>query len=161
MTASHLGMALLVIVIVAGTATTASGPHAGGAGAKRLPVPLADMARTHSGIALVLGALVIGLLYVFERNAAPQSVLIKGRLLLGAMVVQGLIGYTQYFTHLPSLLVGVHVFGVTVVWSAMCWFVDGLRHYEIENIALSSEGAPSTIRSSDLEPPARQVVVPR
>ncbi len=157
---AYLAMGLLVLAIVAGTATTASGPHAGGAGAKRLPVPLADMARTHSGIVLVLGALVIGLLYVFERNAAPQSVRTKGRLLLGAMIVQGLIGYTQYFTHLPALLVGVHVFGATVVWSAMCWFVDGLRHYEIESTALSSDQARSNLQSSDLHPPARRVVVP-
>ena len=35
-------------------------------------------------------------------------------MLLGAMVVQGMIGYTQYFTHLPSLLVGIHVVGATV-----------------------------------------------
>jgi heme A synthase len=45
------------------------------------------------------------------------------------MVAQGIVGYTQYFTRLPALLVGVHVFGVTVLWTAMLWFVDGLFHH--------------------------------
>ena len=53
----------------------------------------------------------------------------RARLLLGAMVVQGAIGYMQYFSHLPALLVGVHVFGATVVWMAMLWFYDGLTHH--------------------------------
>jgi cytochrome c oxidase assembly protein subunit 15 len=44
------------------------------------------------------------------------------------MVLQGAIGYTQYFSHLPALLVGVHVFGATAVWVAMLWFYDGLTH---------------------------------
>ena len=48
------------------------------------------------------------------------------------MVAQGVIGYTQYFTHLPALLVGVHVFGVTVLWTAMLWFYDGLSHHPVE-----------------------------
>jgi cytochrome c oxidase assembly protein subunit 15 len=38
------------------------------------------------------------------------------------MFAQGLIGYTQFFTHLPALLVGVHVFGASVVWAAVLWF---------------------------------------
>jgi cytochrome c oxidase assembly protein subunit 15 len=36
-------------------------------------------------------------------------------MLLGVMVVQGAVGYTQYFTHLPALLVEVHLVGVTVL----------------------------------------------
>lgn len=158
--ASYVALAILALAIVAGTATTASGPHAGGAGAKRLPVPLADMARTHSGIILVLGALVLALLYMFERSAAPESVRIKGRLLLAAMVIQGLIGYTQYFTHLPALLVGIHVFGATVVWSAMCWFVDGLRHHAAETSAVPAAGARSELESSEIGTGPRRVVVP-
>jgi heme a synthase len=130
--ASRVCFAILALAIAAGTATTGSGPHAGGPGAKRIPVPLADMARTHSGIVLILAACVLGLLYLLERSGAPESVRVRGRILLGAMVVQGLIGYTQYFTHLPAALVGVHVFGATVVWSAMYWFADGLRHHAPE-----------------------------
>jgi len=139
---SRIAWGLLLVAIVAGTATTAAGPHAGGAGAKRLPVPLADMARTHSGIVIATGAVVLGLLYLLERTAAPDSVRIRGRVLLAAMAAQGIVGYTQYFTHLPALLVGVHVFGATVVWCAMYWFVEGLRHYPPETV---TQRAPAEV----------------
>lgn len=139
---SRVMLGLLALAVAAGTATTGAGPHAGGVGAKRVPVPLADMARLHSGIVLVLVALTLGLLVLLARNGAPEAVLGRARLLLGAMALQGVIGYTQYFSHLPPLLVGVHVFGATVVWSAMVWFVDGLVHHPAE-AAVSGAAAPS------------------
>ena len=125
---SQVMVVLLAIAIAAGTATTGAGPHAGGPGAKRLPIALEEMARIHSGIVICLVALTLALLYLLDHTGAPGSVLERARLLLGAMVVQGGIGYVQYFTHLPALLVGVHVFGATVVWMAMLWFLDGLTH---------------------------------
>jgi len=35
------------------------------------------------------------------------------------MLAQAAVGYTQYFTHLPALLVEVHLLGVTVLVVAM------------------------------------------
>ena len=32
-------------------------------------------------------------------------------------LLQGAIGYIQYFNEVPALLVGIHVFGATVLWS--------------------------------------------
>ncbi len=32
-------------------------------------------------------------------------------------LLQGAIGYIQYFNEVPALLVGVHVFGATVLWA--------------------------------------------
>jgi heme a synthase len=120
---------ILALTVAAGTATTGAGPHAGGKGAVRLPVPLADMARTHSSIVLVLGALTLWLLSLLYRSGAPERVQAKGRILLAVMVAQGLIGYTQYFTHLPPVLVGIHVFGAAALWTTMLWFYDGLFHH--------------------------------
>ena len=51
------------------------------------------------------------------------------------MVAQGLIGYTQYFSHEPALLVGVHVAGAVSVWLAMLWFYDGLSHHPAETVS--------------------------
>jgi cytochrome c oxidase assembly protein subunit 15 len=124
--------ALLVVVLAAGTATTGAGPHAGSAEAKRIGVPLADMARTHSSIVLVLGALTLVELWLIHRSGAPLSVATRGQLLLAVMVAQGFIGYTQYFSHEPALLVGVHVAGAVSVWLAMLWFYDGLSHHPAE-----------------------------
>jgi heme a synthase len=126
-------LVVLVLAIAAGTATTGAGPHAGGKGAKRIPVPLADMARIHAETVIVLGVMILAMLYLLDHTRAPERVMAKARIFLVVMVGQGVIGYTQYFTHLPALLVGVHVFGVTVVWAAMLWFYDGLSHHPLED----------------------------
>lgn len=126
---SRVMFGLLAVVVAAGTATTGAGPHAGGVGAKRLPIALEDMVRVHSGIVLCLVGLTLVLLYLLGHTGAPPSVLERARLLLGAMVLQGAIGYIQYFSHLPALLVWVHVLGATVVWMTMLWFYDGLTHH--------------------------------
>ncbi len=132
----------LLLAVMAGTATTGAGPHAGGPGAVRLPVPLADMARTHSSLVLVTGALVLLELWLLDRRRAPGAVQDRLRLLLAAMVAQGLVGYTQYFLHEPALLVGVHLLGASVVWTAALWFLSGLR------------GVPAAANRSAPEPPA-------
>ena len=139
--------ALVVLAIAAGTATTGSGPHAGGPTAVRLPVPLDDMARTHSAVAIAAGALLLLELALLRRARAPEAVERRGELMLVALVAQGALGYTQFFLHLPALLVGFHVFGATVVWSATVWFVDGLRAHEAESetVAAAEAGeAPAT-----------------
>ena len=138
---SRVMVGVLALALAAGTATTAAGPHAGGKGAKRLPVALADMARVHSGIVLVLVALTLGLVYLLTRQGAPASVADRARVLLAVMVAQGVVGYIQYFSHLPSLLVGVHVLGVTVVWATMLWFCDGLRSHDA--VMSAPRGTPS------------------
>ena len=145
---SRLTLGLLAVAMVAGTATTGAGPHAGGKGAKRIPVALSDMARLHSGIVLVVVGLTVLVLGLLTRGGAPASVLDRARVMLGAMVTQGVIGYTQYFSHLPALLVGVHVLGATVVWVAAVWFVDGLSHHGAEDLP-------------DTAGPATTVLVPR
>ncbi len=49
------------------------------------------------------------------------------------MVAQGIIGYTQFFTHLPPLLVGIHVLGAAVVWSATLWYFHGTSDHDRED----------------------------
>jgi len=129
-TVSRAMVALLALALAAGSATTGAGPHAGGPGAKRVPVALADMARVHSGLVLALVALTLVALVLLGRGGAPDAALHRARLLLAAMALQGVVGYTQYFSHLPPLLVGVHVFGAVVVWTAMLWFHDGLFSHD-------------------------------
>lgn len=134
--AAALFLGLLALAVAAGTATTGAGPHAGGKGAVRLAVPLDDMARTHSSLVIAAGILLLVVLALLYRAAAPESAQERGRMLLAAVVVQGVVGYTQFFLHLPALLVGIHVLGVTVVWSAAVWFVDGLWSHAAETAAV-------------------------
>jgi cytochrome c oxidase assembly protein subunit 15 len=145
---------VLVVVLAAGTATTGAGPHAGGPGAQRIGVPLADMARTHSSIVLVLGALTLLELWLLHRSGAPESVATRGQFLLAVMIAQGLIGYTQYFTHEPALLVGVHVAGAVTVWLAMLWFYDGLSHHPAETMTRTGPSLAPAPKVPDLAPVA-------
>ena len=128
-------LVLLALAVAAGTATTGAGPHAGGKGAKRIPVPLTDMARTHSGIVLVAVGAVLVFLAVLYRRTAPESTQSRARLLLVVMAAQALVGYTQYLSREPALLVGVHVAGATAVWLAAVWCYDGLFSHPAEALA--------------------------
>ena len=125
-------LVLLVVALTAGTATTGAGPHAGGTGAKRVGIGLADMSRIHAESVWVTAIVLLVLLWTLWRSDAPARIQESGRILLGAMAVQGLIGYTQYFTHLPAALVGVHVLGATLVWSTALWFHHGLSDHRPE-----------------------------
>ncbi len=79
----------LVVVLAAGAATTGTGPHAGGKGAKRIPLGLEDMTRIHAEIVIAAVVLVLVLLWVLWRTDAPPQVQDSGRILLAVMVVQG------------------------------------------------------------------------
>ncbi len=112
-------LALLALVIAAGTAVTGAGPHAGDASgqqiAKRIPIALRDMAELHSSLALLLIGVTVGLAVALHIGEVPERVRRSGRILLAVMVAQAAVGYTQYFTHLPALLVEVHLLGATVL----------------------------------------------
>jgi cytochrome c oxidase assembly protein subunit 15 len=112
-------LALLAVVIAAGTATSGAGPHAGDSSgqqvAKRLPVALRDMAELHSSLALLLIGITIGMVVALHMVDVPERVRRSARILMGVMVAQAAVGYTQYFTHLPALLVEVHLLGATAL----------------------------------------------
>jgi cytochrome c oxidase assembly protein subunit 15 len=112
-------LALLTLVLAAGTATTGAGPHAGDSSsqqiAKRIPVALRDMAELHSSLALLMVGLTLGLVVALHVSGVPERVRRSSRILVVVMVAQGAVGYTQYFTHLPALLVEVHLLGATAI----------------------------------------------
>ncbi len=117
-------LALLALVITAGTATTGAGPHAGDSSgqqvARRIPVALRDMAELHSSLALLMVGLTVGLVVALHASSGvPSRVQRSARILLAVMVAQAAIGYTQYFTHLPALLVELHLAGATALAIAM------------------------------------------
>ncbi len=118
------GRMILVVlgaVIFVGTAVTGSGPHSGSPIAQRLPFKLRDVAQLHADIVwLLIGLTLIGLL-LLKQSGAPEDVQKAARFLLIMEALQGAIGYTQYFTNLPALLVGFHIAGATVVWMTALW----------------------------------------
>jgi cytochrome c oxidase assembly protein subunit 15 len=112
---TRLVFAAAALVIFVGTVVTASGPHAGDEQAARLNLVVGDVARVHGIAVWILLALTLALLRVARREPAVQR---AATLLLVAEVAQGAIGYTQYFTGVPALLVGIHIAGAIAVWWA-------------------------------------------
>ena len=116
--AQHLLLVVVAVVLTLGTVVTATGPHAGDAGTPRLDLDPRVISQFHAdGVFLLLGltaALWLGL----RATAAPARVRRAVAVLLGVSLAQGLIGYVQYFTGLPELLVGAHMLGACLVWIA-------------------------------------------
>lgn len=112
----------LTFVVAIGTAVTGSGPHSGSPLAKRLPFPLRDVAQLHADGVLFLIGLTLAMLFLLHQSNAPENVLKRGRALLWLMAIQGTIGYTQYFSNLPALLVEFHIAGAAILWIAVLWF---------------------------------------
>jgi cytochrome c oxidase assembly protein subunit 15 len=127
---------LLAIVIAAGTATTGAGPHAGESSgqlvAKRIPVALRQMAELHSSLAILLVGAVVALAVALHAIDVPERVRRAARVLCVVLVAQAAVGYTQYFTHLPALLVEVHVLGATSLVVGMVQFFLSLTHHPSE-----------------------------
>jgi heme A synthase len=85
--------------------------HGGDEDVRRLDLFIPDVARVHGGSVIVFLVLTLGTLWLMHRTGTPARVQRVGQWLVVAICVQGAIGYTQYFTGVPVLLVGIHVAG--------------------------------------------------
>jgi cytochrome c oxidase assembly protein subunit 15 len=108
---------LTLFVIVAGTIVTGSGPHAGDENAKRFGFSPRGVSWLHADlvIALVVLTLILWLITRVSRNTVIHRYL---SIFLLISLSQGLIGYVQYFTGLPEILVAAHLLGATLVWAS-------------------------------------------
>jgi heme a synthase len=112
-------VAVTCLMLAAGTVVTGTGPLAGDAGVPRYPLPLEGVTQFHADIGWLLAGLSIALVLVLRLSAAPPRAVRAGWIVLAALGAQGVIGYIQYFTHLPAGLVWVHVTGSVLVWIAV------------------------------------------
>jgi cytochrome c oxidase assembly protein subunit 15 len=135
------------LVIFVGTAATAAGPHAGGAGTgdeiDRLEWRGADTLdwaiHQHGRVAAFLGvAAVVVWLLLRRRKARPdlQRAMTVTCLILAA---QGAVGGLQYQLELPAEIVWVHVVLAACLWLSLLW-------------ATSAAGRLAPVRSVAAEP---------
>ncbi len=104
------------IVIVLGTITTGSGPHSGDEIATRFNIDTRIIAWIHADSVLLFIGLLIGLIILSRTNQELKSLSKNLNTLFILCIVQGFIGYTQWFTNLPWVLVGFHVLGSVLIW---------------------------------------------
>ena len=108
-----------VVALIAGTIVTGSGPHGGDEEARRFAFAMPDVARAHGGAVVVLVGLTIAAVRALRRSGAAPDAVRAGVVLLAVEVAQAGVGYVQYFTGVPALLVAIHVLGATAVWIAV------------------------------------------
>jgi cytochrome c oxidase assembly protein subunit 15 len=110
------------IVVTLGSIVTSTGPHGGAPNAPRFGFSLHDVAQLHGSSVEVYLTFVIVTLWLMVRAGAPRLVVRRAEALLVAIVLQGGIGYLQYFTGVPAWLVEIHVAGAVVVTIAVLRF---------------------------------------
>jgi cytochrome c oxidase assembly protein subunit 15 len=106
---------LTFVVIVIGTLVTGSGPHAGDLDAPRLKLDERAISWLHADAVIALLGVSLALLVLSEISPETKR---RIKIFFAVTLAQGLIGYIQYVTGLPELLVIIHVLGSTLVWIA-------------------------------------------
>ena len=104
-----------LLVLIAGTVVTGSGPHAGDDQAERFNFDARVVSWLHADLVIALLVLT-ALLFLITRHSELEVLHKRVGLFLIVSLLQGLIGYVQYFTGLPVVLVALHLLGATLVW---------------------------------------------
>ena len=110
---AHLSISFLVLVL--GTVVTGSGPHAGDETAQRFGFDIRNITVLHTDAVIFLMGLTIAYLVLPQVNSATKRAIV---IFLGISLGQGAIGYIQYATGVPEILVGFHLLGAVLFWIA-------------------------------------------
>lgn len=113
------------VVLYLGTVVTGSGPHAGDLAAPRNQLDPLRWSQLHADAVFLFLGLTVGLLFAalaVRRTAVPAVAT-----LLGIELAQGAIGFVQYFTGLPAVLVGFHMLGAATIAASMTWALLRVR----------------------------------
>ena len=78
-------------------------------------------------LAWIVVSLTFALWFVLKAVDAPVGPLHRTRELFLILLAQGGIGYVQYFTELPEVLVGAHMLGSCMMWIAVMRVLLSLR----------------------------------
>lgn len=118
----YVGNALVIItavVIVMGTVVTGSGPHAGDERTARLDIDPRLVSWLHADVVLLFIGLLIGMLALLYVDNSTPVARRRAWWVVAFAVVQATVGYVQYFTGLPWVIVTVHLLGACLVWVAV------------------------------------------
>ena len=115
-------LAVGVLLMVLGVITTGAGPYGGDAQrAQRWALDPVLVARAHAWAVWVFLAVLAVCLWRLHRTGARDRLRRAWWALLGVTAAQGAVGYVQYFTGLPEVIVGVHLLGTGVLTATLTW----------------------------------------
>jgi heme a synthase len=120
-----------VLVLVLGTVVTGSGPHSGDAETPaRYGFDPRAVSWLHADSVMLFVGLVIGTWIAVRLSARLPSATVAWRDVVLVTLAQGLVGYVQYFSGLPEVLVLAHMLGASVLVVAMTRALLALRTAE-------------------------------
>jgi cytochrome c oxidase assembly protein subunit 15 len=103
-------IAVGTVVITLGTVVTGAGPHSGDASKPvRLPMNPRDVSILHADAVWLFVGLVIAAVLVTRLTDTHPALRRRVLELTGVTVLEGVVGYLQYFLHLPGALVVLHM----------------------------------------------------
>ncbi|WP_084252652.1 COX15/CtaA family protein [Devriesea agamarum] len=138
---------LTFTVLVLGTLVTGSGPHSGDAQyPARLPFDPRAMSWLHADVVMVFIGVLIGMVVALYLVHAQRKTLRAAWAVGIVTILQAVIGYVQYFTGLPEVLVGFHLAGSALLAAAVSWLGASLYAWD------GSEPRVSTAPSSEHQP---------
>ncbi len=136
-------------LIVIGTLVTGAGPHAGDARhVHRIPVDWREITQLHVDFVYIVVGLTVALWFALRAVGAPDAARRRVVELFCVLMAQGVIGYVQYFTHLPEFVVGTHMLGACLVWIAVLRVLLALR------VRADAEPAAAVAARGSVEPAA-------
>lgn len=116
------------VVLLLGTVVTGSGPHSGDAEQPaRTGFDPRSVAWLHADVVMLFVGLVVAVLVAVWLTSSSDRAKATWRGVLVVTLLQGAIGYAQYFTGLPEVLVGLHMFGASLLVVTLTLGVMNLR----------------------------------
>lgn len=115
------------VVLILGTVVTGSGPHSGDAATPRFGFDPRTISWLHADTVMLFAGLVVAVLLAVHLTASDPRPRKVWHAVLGVTVLQGLIGYAQYLTGLPEVLVLVHMLGASLLTVSLTYGVLSLR----------------------------------
>lgn len=118
-------------VLYVGTVVTGSGPHAGDADSARNGLSPLQMSQLHADLVFLFVGLTLGLLFAVVAGGYPAATRTAVVWLLVVEIAQGAVGFVQYFTELPVVLVALHMLGAAVISAVVTWALLEVREREL------------------------------
>jgi len=121
-------VAATLAVVILGVIVTGSGPHSGDADTEaRFSFDPRTVSWLHADSVLFFLGLLVGVLVASYLVSDGRLLARRAWILLAVALVQGAIGYAQFFTGLPATLVAIHVLGAVLTWIAALFLIPALR----------------------------------
>lgn len=136
-------------VLLLGTVVTGSGPHSGDAvHPVRLGLDPRMMSWLHADAVMLFSGLLVGMVLIVHLAHLRSHARRAAWVLVAVTLLQAVIGYTQYFTALPEVLVGLHMTGAALFTAAVTWLVTTLYTWRAAEPAVTAEDVAPSVGSA-------------